>query len=473
MKTPAPYLTLLLLILTSFAQGQTARWANPRGFFAEEKIEETEIRPGIRWIAASGKLQGQPLRTHVIAVDLARSELGLQALLGERFVNAESGQFVRRSTTSQLLEDNQALAAINVAFFDIGSTQAYQGLVLRDGVLLREPDPARPTLIYHPEGRAALADFEWEGQVRIGSNRRPLHGINRPQLGREEVVLYLQPWSRSPGSEAAFTQGQNVRELLVEKTGFEPAASAGGRARLLGRILELREGTQGVEIGPNQFVLSAGQSASSFFRNAAAGEEIEVNWQLKGSPSGFPWHELREAVSAQPLLIRDGRRQAGSGAFWEGRHPRSAAGISRDGRQVLLVLVDGRSQASAGISLTALIDYLAHMGAYQAMNFDGGGSSALAARVGSENRLLNTPSDGRERLVPTGLAVISRTGETDLRRPRTWTGANGRQMTGIFQDYDPASGQVTLILDGRRFTFPLNSLSPPDQELILQGRPKQ
>jgi len=463
-------LFLLLLVTAASALGQANGWANPRGFLSDETIAETEIAPGVRWIAASGRKDGQPLRTHVIAVDLSNKQIGLQALLGERFVNASTGQFVKRSTTSQLLEDSGALAAINVAFFDIGATQAYQGLVIRDGIISREPEPARPTVIFHPDGRAAIAEFTWDAHVRVQGNRRPVQGINRPQLPRDEVVVYMQPWSRSPGNEAAFTQGQNIRELLVERTGFEPAGNQSGRARMIGRIVEVREGRGPLEIGENQFVVSAGQSASSFLRNAAVGGEVEVGWQLSGAPSGFPWNEIREAVSAQPMLIRDGRHETGGGAFWDNRHPRSAFGISRDGTQVMLVLVDGRSRDSVGISITSLIDYLAHMGAHNAMNFDGGGSSAIAAKVDGQPKLLNTPSDGRERLVPTGLGVVLRGAGGNLSEPRVWTGVNGRQMLGVFQDFDPETEQVTLILDGRRFTFPISSLIESDQALIRRGR---
>jgi hypothetical protein len=447
---------------------QTGGWANPRGFFQDEVVEEREISPGVRWISASGRLDNRPVRAHIIAVDLRHTQIGLQALLGERFLNHEVGQFVKRSTLTQMTEDSGALAAINVAFFDIGSTQAFQGLVLRDGILLREPQPDRPTFIFHPNGRAAIAEFSWEGQVRVQAQRRPLQGINRPSLESNEIVAYFPPWARSPGNEADFVRGRNGRELIVDITGFEPSQRVNGRSRILGRITAIRDGQGSIEIRDNQFVVSAGPGAASFLRHAALGQEVEIAWELFGHPPGFHWHEIREAVSAQPILLRQGEPIEGSGAFWNNRHPRSAVAINRDGRQVLLVLIDGRHEESVGMSLPSRTAFLQHMEAHQALNLDGGGSSAITGRISDKVEVLNVPSDGRERFVPTGLGVVLRqlAAGPDLSRPRTWTGANGRRMHGSLQSFDPATNQVVLILDGRRFTIPLSSLSEADQELV-------
>jgi exopolysaccharide biosynthesis protein len=44
------------------------------------------------------------------------------------------------------------------------------------------------------------------------------------------------------------------------------------------------------------------------------------------------------------------------------------------------------------------------------MNLDGGGSSAIGAKLDGMPRILNTPSDGRERAIPTGLGVFLKGG---------------------------------------------------------------
>jgi hypothetical protein len=77
------------------------------------------------------------------------------------------------------------------------------------------------------------------------------------------------------------------------------------------------------------------------------------------------------------------------------RHPRTAIGVDAGGFLYLLV-VDGRSKESLGMTLPELQAYAAGLGLTNAINLDGGGSSTLV--VGQS--VVNKPSAGRERAVP-------------------------------------------------------------------------
>jgi len=59
------------------------------------------------------------------------------------------------------------------------------------------------------------------------------------------------------------------------------------------------------------------------------------------------------------------------------RHPRTAMGLTRDGKRFLLVVVDGRSDESAGMFGTELAALMKELGAWNAINLDGGGSSQM------------------------------------------------------------------------------------------------
>ena len=60
----------------------------------------------------------------------------------------------------------------------------------------------------------------------------------------------------------------------------------------------------------------------------------------------------------------------------EGRHPRAAIGLTRR-NEVLAVACDGRADDEAGLSMPELAEAMAALGAVQAMNLDGGGSTSL------------------------------------------------------------------------------------------------
>jgi exopolysaccharide biosynthesis protein len=125
------------------------------------------------------------------------------------------------------------------------------------------------------------------------------------------------------------------------------------------------------------------------------------------------FHPL-EAVGGQPVIVRDGavsREARDTGAFAVTRHPRTAVGITTDGR-LLLVVVDGRqAPRSVGMSLATLADLLLMLGARDALNLDGGGSTTMVVRepAGSGLRIVNIPSDSAgERPVGDALAVVRR-----------------------------------------------------------------
>jgi exopolysaccharide biosynthesis protein len=98
---------------------------------------------------------------------------------------------------------------------------------------------------------------------------------------------------------------------------------------------------------------------------------------------------------------------AASGAFATTRHPRSAVGWRGDGT-LLLVVVDGRQgDYSVGMSLSELTELFRSLGAVEALNLDGGGSTTLVVGGAVANR----PSDPQgERPVANALLLLGADG---------------------------------------------------------------
>ena len=66
-----------------------------------------------------------------------------------------------------------------------------------------------------------------------------------------------------------------------------------------------------------------------------------------------------------------------SGAFIYSTHPRTAFGISEDQKTVYLVTVDGRFSKATGMQTRVLAKLMRGLGCYKAVNFDGGGGTAM------------------------------------------------------------------------------------------------
>ncbi len=127
-----------------------------------------------------------------------------------------------------------------------------------------------------------------------------------------------------------------------------------------------------------------------------------------------PFHPL-QAVGGRPAIVRAGRltpEATDTGAFAVTRHPRTAAGIAADGRRLILLVVDGRQEGwSVGMRLDELGRLMLALGARDAINLDGGGSTTLVVRdpQGDTLQVANRPSDKEgERPVGDALAIVSR-----------------------------------------------------------------
>jgi exopolysaccharide biosynthesis protein len=120
--------------------------------------------------------------------------------------------------------------------------------------------------------------------------------------------------------------------------------------------------------------------------------------------------QYREGLAAGPRLLRAGQVAASPTNLT--RHPRTALGVSQSGDKVWLVVTDGRQAGySEGATLTEMAELLRGLGAYNAINLDGGGSSALVyADPQTGQRTLNRPiqsgSPGKERPVATHIGVF-------------------------------------------------------------------
>jgi exopolysaccharide biosynthesis protein len=125
----------------------------------------------------------------------------------------------------------------------------------------------------------------------------------------------------------------------------------------------------------------------------------------RAEPLREPKRWMTGAVSGWPMVVQDcapATPLPGSAHFTLAPHPRTAVGLSKDRRRLLLVVADGRREGVPGPSLPELAALLVELGACTALNLDGGGSSALWLL----DRIVNRPSDGFEREVANHLAVV-------------------------------------------------------------------
>ena len=106
------------------------------------------------------------------------------------------------------------------------------------------------------------------------------------------------------------------------------------------------------------------------------------------------------------LLVTGGVNTGATARVQPGvRNPRTAAGVSADGRTLIVAVIDGRQPGwSDGVTLPELADLMIQHGAHNAINLDGGGSSSFLYDDG-ETQYENRPSDGAHRSVANHLGI--------------------------------------------------------------------
>ena len=129
-----------------------------------------------------------------------------------------------------------------------------------------------------------------------------------------------------------------------------------------------------------------------------------VNYPVGSIPNG-----VYTAVSGIPELLKNNQILLADKKVLDSR---TAAGISKDGKYLILLTIDGaRPGVSDGATLYQTAQWLQRYGAYNAVNLDGGSSSTMVREdVNGSAKVLNRPRDfGIERLVGNNLGISTAT----------------------------------------------------------------
>lgn len=135
----------------------------------------------------------------------------------------------------------------------------------------------------------------------------------------------------------------------------------------------------------------------------------QKNPAILHSKKSMAWHPS-QAVGGGPVLIKNGNihdtsEQEGFGDSHLLRHPRTAIGY-RDEHTLVMVVVDGRQKASAGVTIKELAQLMHELGCYEAVNLDGGGSSTMVAADEVVNVPVDIPNGNRHSLRKNASALI-------------------------------------------------------------------
>ncbi|MFH9419373.1 phosphodiester glycosidase family protein [Streptomyces sp. NPDC017529] len=366
------------------------------------------LAPGVTYRAFDVVVARGTAHGHLLTVDLADPRVAVDLLY--------PGAVGARAPVSRLADARAAVAAVNGDFFNITETQhpgveatgAPVGPAIASGRHLKAavPDgqrfgPALPpgtntrdVIAVGYDRRARLDRLSLRGAALTADGALPLKGLNQYALPVNGIGAFTSRWG--PASRVRATCGTDTDRAAPCSTETYEVTVRHGRVTGVAQV----PGRGGIARGTTTLV--GREEGARRLRKLHVGDRVRIGHHLVGSRPVPP----RFAVGGFPIVRHD---RPLDGLDTVTPAVRTSAGAGAGGRTLFLLALDG-APGRAGMTVRELADVMDRLGARNAVNLDGGGSSTLVTRApGSPGATVrNHPSGGAERPVPNAVGVFAR-----------------------------------------------------------------
>ncbi len=312
-----------------------------------------------------------------------------------------------------------AQAAVNGGFYARQGLPL--GLVMIDREWIRPPLLRRTALGITSDGEVLMDNLSFDGRLYFkGHGYLQLDGLNEGHTDTDGVAVYNKWWGRqligsnsctrlavsaSAGDGELGTGNSDGTEAADNEAQEEGDGQDSGLSYCCqGVVVAKASDGDAVEIPPNGFVISGRGKHAELLARIEPGEQVTLKLNTKPA-----WEEVYHALGAGPRLVRDGKISITARAerfrqdVTKGICPRTAVGVTKQGELLLVAVEPAPGSAARGMSLEEVATTMLKLGALQAMNLDGGGSTTVV----EGDRVLNHPADGWLRPVSNALVVIA------------------------------------------------------------------
>ncbi|GIH29647.1 hypothetical protein Aph01nite_79570 [Acrocarpospora phusangensis] len=344
-------------------------------------LKDAGLSAKVDYLGDDGFLTSGPWQMRIVTVD-PRSFRGT-------FASSLGASTAKREKVSAMAKAGGASIAVNGGFFDIHTSAAYRGdptgISVVGGKLLSEAVPGRTAIVL--KGKTArITELASKTTVTTNGANTPVAGVNRVPKPNE-LVLYTEEF----GAKTPSTGGA---EAVLDADGQVLAVrDAGGKVTKGRRVLH--------GVGTAADWVRAYASEGQVLTVKTTVSDLRRKRTMVLTPDTY-------IVGGGVGLVRNGRTWITASADGMAnvnmilrRHPRTLVGVTKTGK-LLLAVVDGRAPGTTvGASFLEAAQVMRWLGARDAINLDGGGSSAMVVK----GKVVNKPSDGSERAVGDALLV--------------------------------------------------------------------
>ncbi len=368
-----------------------------RAWIRYDTLTTTRVAPGA--VYQRIVVPDIPWSINVLTFDLTSPFLHLETVKAQNRIAGYEG--TRSMAMRSDYPGHRVVAAINGDFFAKGGIPINAQVI--NGQLVHSVyHNDKSTIGFYAGNNPFMAVVNFSGEVITPSFKYPIRAVNQTRK-TNDLILYNSFYGDTTGTNK---WGEEIKLRPLTKWLMNDTTFC---------IAEKKENYKGSMAIPDGGAVLSGNGLSATFLD----QHIHIGDTLAVVLSLHPARErIEQLTGGFPRIIRNGEdvstpcfhAEGGKASFATDRHPRTAVGFSRDSRKMFFVVVDGRQVYSKGMSLTELAGFMQSLGAFQAINLDGGGSSTLVVR----NRIKNSPSDGHERQVANAWILVSSAGNSEL-----------------------------------------------------------
>ncbi len=345
---------------------------------AYDTVLTTQVAEGITYMKIIAP--AVPWQIDVLKVNLKNPYNSVETAKG-------GGQYIGQEAVSTMAKRNNypghvVVGATNGDFFNIGPGIPVS-IQIKDGQIIHMPSN-RPSVGFDINNIPMISAVSYSGKVIDNGNSYSISGTNTDR-GTDQLVVYNRFYGDTTGTNQFGTEisVHPIQQWLMNDT--------------VKCVVVSKESNVGsMKISDTTVVLSGHGTAAAFLNDSVSvGDTVQVVNNIK---PGIP--KLKEMIGGNPMIVTNGKPYKGSTT----REPRTAIGFTKDSTTMYLLTVDGRTNASVGVTFEELADLMLRLGIYQGLNLDGGGSTTMLVR----DSVMNYPSGGGvERDVANALLVIS------------------------------------------------------------------
>ncbi|MEU5869729.1 MULTISPECIES: phosphodiester glycosidase family protein [unclassified Nonomuraea] len=345
-------------------------------------LKEAGLKVKVDYLGDDGLKTTGPWDAKVVMIDSRTFRGSYAASLGT--------SVAKRETVSSMAKARNAVVGVNGGFFNIHTAKNLRGEPVGASVvagrLLSEAVPGRSAVVLQgrsvrvTELKTAVTAISQDGDKLV------VNGVNRA-AATDEAVLYTEEYgAKTPTGGTDIVLDANGKAVAVRTSG---AAVAKGTRVLHGQ----------------------GTSADWLAEHAWEGWTVKIDTKVTDLRTGKALKLTPDlnVIAGGVGLVRNGRVKITAKRDGHDsvnmilrRHPRTLLGVTRNG-SLILATIDGRQPGvTIGANFHEAAQFMRWLGAVQAVNLDGGGSTAMVV----SNKLVNRPSDGVERGVGDALLVL-------------------------------------------------------------------